>query len=616
MEVLFRDGLARIGRFSTPHGELETPTVMPVINPNIIVVSPSEMKRIGVRAIITNSYIIRRNAELREKALSSGLHSMLSFDGPIMTDSGTFQSYVYGGVEYDNAGMVEFQKSIGSDIVTILDVFTKPEDPYEQVRRAIEVTRARVDEVDPGDSLLAGPIQGSIYDDLRAYSAKLMSGSKATYLPIGGVVPLLESYRYADLVRIIVNSKVNAPFSRPIHLFGGGHPMFIPMAVLLGVDIFDSASYVKYARDGRLLFPDGTRDASEVLEFPYWSPLRDMQQRDIAAMDKRERLYWFSLHNLHALFSEIREVRIRIEEQTLWEYVQSKAMAHPTLLEAFRTLRSYSRLLERYTEVSKKNSFMYLDTRSLEHPSAVRLSRFLESFVGGDPVFVPRAEYEGNRGAVISRYERSQRPFLVQWMHGWVPMELEDTYPVQQYVGPEARLIPDVGSPLEEEGQRLRDFDLEKVRAIADYQFGKGAGRVLFPDGTEIVKSRATGRIRTISYGGVQVATMRPKDGLFTLTMEGARRLHQGIGGKRLRVFVNRESEAFNRAGYNVFFKFIVDFDPEIVAGNETLVVSEGDDLLAVGKASVSGLEMASYRKGVAVKVHHSAGSHADVSAP
>ncbi len=130
MEVLFRDGLARIGRFSTPHGELETPTVMPVINPNIIVVSPSEMKRIGgVRAIITNSYIIRRNAELREKALSSGLHSMLSFDGPIMTDSGTFQSYVYGGVEYDNAGMVEFQKSIGSDIVTILDVFTKPEDP-------------------------------------------------------------------------------------------------------------------------------------------------------------------------------------------------------------------------------------------------------------------------------------------------------------------------------------------------------------------------------------------------------------------------------------------------------------------------------------------------------
>ncbi len=174
------------------------------------------------------------------------------------------------------------------------------------------------------------------------------------------------------------------------------------------------------------------------------------------------------------------------------------------------------------------------------------------------PVFVPRAEYEGNRGgAVISRYERSQRPFLVQWMHGWVPMELEDTYPpVQQYVGPEARLIPDVGSPLEEEGQRLRDFDLEKVRAIADYQFGKGAGRVLFPDGTEIVKSRATGRIRTISYGGgVQVATMRPKDGLFTLTMEGGKEAPPGHRWEKATCLCEQGERGFQQGWLQCFLQ-------------------------------------------------------------
>ena len=62
----------------------------------------------------------------------------------------------------------------------------------------------------------------------------------------------------------------------------------------------------------------------------------------------------------------------------------------------------------------------------------------------------------------------------------------------------------------------------------------------------------------------------------------------------------------FNRKGYNVFFKFILDRDPEIIAGNEVLVVDKDDDLLACGKSVSSGWEMRNYRKGIAVKVLHS----------
>ena len=113
MQMFFKEGLARIGRFTTPHGDIETPTVMPVINPNLNFLTQDELKSIGVQAVITNSYIIKRTASLEQEALKSGVHKLINFDGPIMTDSGTFQSYVYGDIEYNNREIVEFQKNIG-----------------------------------------------------------------------------------------------------------------------------------------------------------------------------------------------------------------------------------------------------------------------------------------------------------------------------------------------------------------------------------------------------------------------------------------------------------------------------------------------------------------------
>ena len=81
-EIVERDGLGRIGKLTLGERALETPALLPVINPNKILVPPREMaERFGCRAVITNSYIIRRTPDLRERALADGLHKLLDFDG-------------------------------------------------------------------------------------------------------------------------------------------------------------------------------------------------------------------------------------------------------------------------------------------------------------------------------------------------------------------------------------------------------------------------------------------------------------------------------------------------------------------------------------------------------
>ncbi|EQD77395.1 7-cyano-7-deazaguanine tRNA-ribosyltransferase, partial [mine drainage metagenome] len=81
---------------------------------------------------------------------------------------------------------------------------------------AVDETFRRMSEIEgERKTIIAGPIQGSVYSDLREKSARLMSGTRAGYLPVGGVVPLLEQYRYGKLCEIILNSKINASFDKP-----------------------------------------------------------------------------------------------------------------------------------------------------------------------------------------------------------------------------------------------------------------------------------------------------------------------------------------------------------------------------------------------------------------
>jgi len=122
-EIKYKDALGRIGVLKTPHGNVKTPALMPVIHPGKQTI---DVKKYGADIVITNSYIIYKNEELKKAALEEGIHSLINFDGPIVTDSGSFQLSVYGDIDVTNKEIIEFQEKIGTDIGTSLDIPTPP----------------------------------------------------------------------------------------------------------------------------------------------------------------------------------------------------------------------------------------------------------------------------------------------------------------------------------------------------------------------------------------------------------------------------------------------------------------------------------------------------------
>ena len=153
----------------------------------------------------------------------------------------------------------------------------------------------------------------------------------------------------------------------------------------------------------------------------------------------------------------------------------------------------------------------------------------------------------------------------------------------------------------------IRELDLRRVRAIADYQFGPGAGKALFPDEVEIIRSKRTGRIKHVYLRGSLLATVRAEDGLLSLTIAGAERLSPFLG-ERYKVVVSEEAAPFVAEGRSAFAKHVLRADPGIRPGDEVLVVAPDGSLLAVGRAVLSGREMVIFKRGVAVKIR--AGIH------
>src|SRR5207237_3089063 len=195
-----------------------------------------------------------------------------------------------------------------------------------------------------GDMALVGAVQGGLHPDLRERCAREVSSLGVSVCAIGGVVPLLESYRFRDLVGVIIASKKGLDPSKPVHLFGAGHPMVFPLAVLLGCDLFASASYAKYARDGRMLFPEGTRRASELRESGCACPI--CTEHSIADIAADETL--LAEHNLHVCFAAVREVRRAIAQGANWELDKPPGKAHPACRDAHWDPHRHSGLPEEY----------------------------------------------------------------------------------------------------------------------------------------------------------------------------------------------------------------------------------------------------------------------------
>ena len=144
---------------------------------------------------------------------------------------------------------------------------------------------------------------------------------------------------------------------------------------------------------------------------------------------------------------------------------------------------------------------------------------------------------------------------------------------------------------------------LRRVRSVADYQFGKGVGAKLFPENVEIAYSKRTGRIRYVYLNGERLVTLRPTDGLFSLSINAAKRIAENAGSAKCFVTVQNNVSKFIVEGGDVFAAHVVKADDGIRSKDEVIVVDEDGKVLAIGRAVLSGEEMRVFKIGVAVKV-------------
>jgi len=562
-ELLDRDAAARLGKWTVGKHTIRTPNIAIVVNPNKMVVSPAELKRdFKTDLIITNAYIISRSAQ-KERFEKEGLHKALGWDGPIYTDSGTFQMFSQNITpEFGPEGTLNFQKAIRSDIMTPLDVFTTPKDEKAQAKKNLVETIRRIKHARDmiTDSALVGPIQGGRFLDLRIQACKQVAKLQPDVFAIGGIVPFMESYRFSELVDILLTCKGTLPANAPIHAFGAGHPMIFSLLAAFGADVFDSAMYGLAAERGAYLTVSGTLQLDELAEFPCSCPeCVNASIKELKSQPIENRTKFLTRHNLYVTMAEMREVRTAIRQGWVWELVQQRVRAHPALLLAFASgLKKHAKLLQKLDPVSKPSAFLWSGEESWSRPEILRAQEWL-------------------------RRVRQKKYFKLE-PFGKVPVGLKSCYPFGQSVLPN-------------KPHKVKASASERALQTIEYQFGKGASRPF--QKAEIESSRKTGRLRRLWTKDKRLlGTFRPSDGFFLPTLDGAKLLGKGI--KKVKIN-DADVAKLVAEGKAVFAKFAVP-SPGILPSEEVAVVHNGK-LLGVGRAYLNSEEMKQMKRGVAVEV-------------
>jgi 7-cyano-7-deazaguanine tRNA-ribosyltransferase len=618
-EVIERDGLARLGRFSTPHGTVETPALLPVVHPDPTrqPVAPRELRRrFGLGAVITSAYITYRTPPLRARAESVGIHGLLDFDGPVMTDSGAFQQHAYGRIEVEAPEILAFQTTIGTDIATVLDIFVEPGATREAAEAGVAETTRRAQLARAARTgLLAVPVQGALDPELRFQSAAAASET-GDVLAVGGVVPLMERYRFADLARTLIAARRGLAPERAVHLFGTGHPMTFAFAALFGVDLFDSSSYLKFARRGSLMFSHGTVPIDRLREATCACALcAAMPLTEVARQAPGERERRIAEHNLLMCAREIATVRQAIRDGQLWELAERRAANHPALFAGMRaTVRGVRIFLP--SESEGRTTFRYVGATSGLRPAIIRFLSRVERWKAGKGAFRthPAMPLLPSRLRGTPTEDRAGTPLRWQVVTGVgpVPLELTEVYPIGCYVGPDE--FDGDGPRPEESAVELDGLDVDAERdwspawgvrhrdSLLELFFGASAAEELVGRGLTLDRSRRTGRLRSLLHGGRR-AFMVGSDGVPRPTWLGAQLLHDALPPPGQRVLVGPDAVEFVAAGRSLFSRFVRGADPTLVPNASALLVDDEDRLLAVGRLRLAPYEMGRLTRGVAATV-------------
>jgi len=276
-ELIAEDGPARKGRLMTPHGEVKTPAFMPVgTQATVKGMTPELLKSIGTQIVLSNTYHL--HIRPGEKLISSlgGLHRFMSWDGPILTDSGGFQVFSLARLmEVSDSGIkfashidgtrheltpekaIVIQEDLGSDIMMCLDECIPYPADIEYARQAADRTTAwarRSLDARTKDRALFGIIQGGVYPELRKKNAREISSMPFEGMAIGG----LSVGEDRDVMLSTLDATLAyIPVEKPRYLMGVGGPVDIVEAVARGVDMFDCVLPTRNARNGMLFTRQG-----------------------------------------------------------------------------------------------------------------------------------------------------------------------------------------------------------------------------------------------------------------------------------------------------------------------------------------------------------------------
>ncbi len=554
VRIKARDGAGRLMEVTLNSGrKFVTPAFFPVINPNLPTITPEDIKDVGFDTLITNAYILWR------KKRRGDIHRMLKFDGVVMMDSGAYQRWMYGDIEVTNEEIIEYQNELKPDIGTFLDVVMPHNISEEEAEKGVVETLegAKVcKELGSEDITWMGTVQGSIHIDLVKMNARGLKKLNYEYFALGSLKIATTEWLFWPQVDYVVTALRILPRDRPVHFWGLGHPATFALFVLLGLDTFDSASYILYARDNRYMTPNGTMRLEEMEEFPHSCPIcLRYTPKELMEMDKGKRIRLLALHNLYVIKEEMERVREAIRQESLFELVQERARAHPGLYEAFvYALRKYGKFLETFTPFPKRTGIFMVGSEFKYRPEVKRARKMLRRV---------QAEKNVKKG-----------PFSF-------PLALKYTFPFGQ------SHVPFFQDPEEEPDP------VEQVRAILQYQWN------IEPPNDLYVEVRR-GRPRKVWVGDVYVGMVRPMDGFFVPTVEGAKILCI----KEPYVEVDDVAAPFVAKGRSVFARFVIDCSPDIVPNTEVIIVHSGE-IIATGKAVLSAREMREFSDHVAVKVRH-----------
>lgn len=338
---------ARLGIFSTPHGDIHTPVFMPVgTKATVKALDDQDLEALGTEIILANTYHLAMRPGGELVARMGGLHKWMHWDKPILTDSGgfqvfslkalrkitdnevEFQSHLDGNVHvFTPEKVMQIQEALGADIIMAFDECIAGDANEEEARKAMERTHRWTERClaakTRSDQAIFPIIQGSHFKNLREESARFIAGLNTPGIAIGGV-SVGESYeqKFSSVECVLPF----LPEEKPHYLMGIGTPDDLLESVERGMDMFDCVLPTRLARHGAFwdntgrhsLFNEQYKFDSSPLETSV--PHRASREfsksyvRHLMVENEISGIRLLSMHNLAFLFHLMVQIRYHIEQ--------------------------------------------------------------------------------------------------------------------------------------------------------------------------------------------------------------------------------------------------------------------------------------------------------------